>query len=382
LLSVACGALLAAAVVSLAHRFVTLPLATVAGLMTALGSEFVVHGAELRSYELFALLSAALALSVFGVLDKATRFWDVSLAATVAAGCLTHYFFAFSVAAVLGWLWLDKGARQIRRRGTAAVLAGCAVAGLWVPLMLTQYHHGRFRWIGPFRWRQVAAVPLRLFTGAYSYVPIGPILSVSAVVAITFGALLVARRSAVGRLVVILAGFPVAAAAGVWAAGVPIFDLRNLIGVGPYVALLTVVALQSISGRLRTVAASSVVLAISVSLATSQVERIPAYNSMARSLVQSGWDVSKPIVVHGDPYRYRLPFEWYLPRRPVLDLSRALRGACAEVFVISPAGRVTRERLRAPLSSDPGLRHATLLVDPAHRPRCVGVRPRSPALDA
>jgi hypothetical protein len=63
LLSVVSGALLAAAVVALAHRFVALPLATVAGLMSALGGEFVLHGAELRAYELFALLSVVLGLA-------------------------------------------------------------------------------------------------------------------------------------------------------------------------------------------------------------------------------------------------------------------------------------------------------------------------------
>jgi hypothetical protein len=49
LLSVAFGAMFAAAVVKLARCFVPLPLATAAGLMTALGAEFVVHGAELRA---------------------------------------------------------------------------------------------------------------------------------------------------------------------------------------------------------------------------------------------------------------------------------------------------------------------------------------------
>ena len=69
LLSVAFGAALAAAVVGLTHRFVALQLAVVAGLMTAFGTEFVLHGAELRAYELFALLSVVLGASVLGLLD-------------------------------------------------------------------------------------------------------------------------------------------------------------------------------------------------------------------------------------------------------------------------------------------------------------------------
>ena len=119
--------------------------------------------------------------------------------------------------------------------------------------------------------------------------------------------------------------------------------------------------------------------ALAASLATSNVQRIPAYDAMARSLVRSGWTVSKPIAVYGDPYRYRLPFEWYLPRRPVLRMSRVLDGSCSEVFVVTPAGKVRRERLRAPLSADGAARSATLLVDPLHRPPCVSL-PRTHAL--
>ena len=84
-------------------------------------------------------------------------------------------------------------------------------------------------------------------------------------------------------------------------------------------------------------------------------------------------------MVFGDPYRYRLPFEWYLPRRPALSMSRVLDRACDEVFVVPPAGRVRRERLRAPLSADGAARSATLLFDPLHRPSCVSLRQASPA---
>ncbi|HEX7626481.1 MAG TPA: glycosyltransferase family 39 protein [Gaiellaceae bacterium] len=370
LLSVAFGAIFAAAVVSLAHRFVALPLATVAGLMTALGAEFVLHGAELRAYELFAFLSVALGLCLLGMLERASRRSDIALAATVAAGCLTHYFFAFSVAAVLGWLWFDPGARNVRRRGTAAVAIGGVVAASCAPVMFTQYSNGRFRWIGSFRWRGVAAVPLRLFTYSYSHVPVGPALSGATIVVISIGGLFLARRSAGGRLVVLLAAGPIATAAVAWAAGMPIFDLRNLIGVGAYVAVLTVGALDALSNRLSMFGAMAVVAAIAVSLAASNAERIPAYDAMARSLVQRGWTVSKPILVYGDPYRYRLPFEWYLPRQPVLDMSHVLDGTCAEVFVVTFGGKIKRERLQA----DTPLHRGTLLVDPGHRPRCVGLR--------
>ena len=373
LLSVIFGALFAAAVVRLAHRFVALPLATAAGLIAALGAEFVVHGAELRAYELFALLAVALGLCALRLLQQPSRRWDISLAAIAAAGCLTHYFFAFSVGAVLVWLWLDPGARRIRCRGTVALLVGSAIAASWLPVMLTQYRHGHFRWIGAFRWRSVEAVPLRLFTYAYSNVPSGQALSIAALIALSIGGLQLARRSAPGRLVVLLAFGPIVLAATEWAAGMPIFDLRNLIGVGPYMAVIAVALFDALSSRVSLVVAPAVVVAIGFSVITSNVARIPAYDAMARSLVLNGWTPSKPIAVYGDPYRYRLPFEWYLPRQPVLDMSHTLAESCAEILVITRSGEVRRDRLRVPLSADSSLRRATLLVDPAAHPSCISL---------
>jgi uncharacterized membrane protein len=378
LLSVLFGAMFAAAVVLLAHRFVALPLATAAGLIAALGAEFVVHGAELRAYELFALLSVALGLCVLRLLEQPSRGRDLSLFATATAGCLTHYFFAFSVGAVLGWLWLDPGARRIRRRGTIAVLAGSAIAASWLPVMLTQYGHGHFRWIGAFRWRSVDAVPLRLLTYAYSNVPAGRMLSITTLLALSIGGLHLARRSASGRLIVLLAFAPIVMAATAWAAGMPIFDLRNLIGVGPYVAVLTVALFDALSHRARLVVAPAVVVAIGFSVITSNAARIPPYDAMARSLVLNGWNPSKPIAVYGDPYRYRMPFEWYLPRQPVLDMSHTLAGSCAEILVVTRSGKVRPERVRAPLTSNSSLRRATLLVDPAARPSCVSLHGSPP----
>jgi hypothetical protein len=246
-------------------------------------------------------------------------------------------------------------------------MAGSVLAAAAAPVLFVQYGNGYFRWIGPFRWRGVAAVPLRLFTYSFSSVPIGPVLSASAIVVISIGGIHLGRRSAGGRLVLLLAFGPIAAAAVAWAGGMPIFDLRNLIGIGAYVAVLTVGALDALSHRLRAVAAVGVVTAIAASLAVSNANRIPPYDGMAHLLVEQGWTASQPILVYGDPYRYRLPFEWYLPRRPVLDMSRVLDGTCAEVFVVTPRGKVERERL----GGNASLHQRTLLVDPQHLPQCV-----------
>ena len=61
-LSVLFGTLLAALVVILARRVVPLWAAALAGVLVALGDQLVVHGRELRAYELYALLAVLYAL--------------------------------------------------------------------------------------------------------------------------------------------------------------------------------------------------------------------------------------------------------------------------------------------------------------------------------
>ena len=100
LLSVAAAALLASMTAVAARRIVRWPSALLAGAAVALGYQFDFHGRELRAYELAALLTVALAIA-------AAR-GGIVLAAVVAAGSLTHYFFLFSVVAVVFWrprLW-------------------------------------------------------------------------------------------------------------------------------------------------------------------------------------------------------------------------------------------------------------------------------------
>jgi hypothetical protein len=91
---------------------------------------------------------------------------------------------------------------------------------------------------------------------------------------------------------------------------------------------------------------------------------------MARALVAEGWTPSQPVAVFGNFYPYRAPLEWYLPHQPVLDASRLRDGVCRTVFVIR-GDDVVRLRLRRPLESDPQLRGATFLSNPADRSPCV-----------
>jgi hypothetical protein len=370
LLSLAAGAGLAALVVDLACRVVALPLAALAGLLSAVGSELVSHGRELRAYELLALLSVVFARVLLGVAARPSRRRQAALAATVAAGGLTHYFFAFSVLAALGWLLLDPATRAVRRRATAAIAVGAVAAAPWLPVTLEQYHQNRFWWIGGFRLRPVLAAPLRLFTSAYGSTPFGLVLSLAALAVVVTGCLHLARISPPGRLIAALSLAPLALAALAWIAGVRIFALRNMIEIAPFVAIAVAAAVAAIPRRAVPVAAAVAASALALPLVSLANVHVPRYDLLARRLVAEGWRPSMPVAVFGNFFLYRAPLEWYLPHRPLLAASRPLRGVCRTVFVIRRGG-VARLRLDRPIEADRQLRGATILTDPARAPRCV-----------
>ena len=371
LISVAAGAALAALVVDIGVRVVPLHLASLAGLLVAVGGQLVGHGQELRAYELLALLTVVFARCLLAELEAPSRARELALATTVAAGGLTHYFFAFSVLAALAWLWLDRSVEPARRRASAAILAGGLVAALWVPVMLQQFRHGRFWWIGSFQLRAVIAVPARLFTSSYANTSTGLALSVSVLLLVAAGALGLARTSAAGRLIAALALGPLAEAAAVWAGGVRIFALRNLIGIAPFVAVAAAAA-GAAAPRRATVAAGAVIALFLLLPFTpwSANSGTPPYDAMARELVAQGWTPSEPVAVFGDFFPYRAPLEWYLPHQPVLDASRTSSRVCKTLFVVR-GDDVQRLHLRVAIRADRALRGATILVDPASAPSCV-----------
>jgi hypothetical protein len=233
--------------------------------------------------------------------------------------------------------------------------------------MLAQYHQDRFWWIGPFRLRYVAAVPFRLFSFAYANTPAGALLSVAALGLVVAGAIRLARLSPGGRLIGVLALVPTIEAAAVWAGGMRIFALRNLIGTAPFVAVAAGAALAALPHRrvaLGVAGASAAALG-GLLLAGAQGGVVP-YDTIARTLVADGWRTSRPVAVFGDFFRYRGPLEWYLPHRPTLDPSRPTDRMCRTLYVI----RGDDVQLLRDARPD-ALRHATILSDPASSPACV-----------
>lgn len=365
LVSVVAGALLAAATVVLARRFVPETPAMVGGLLVALGGGFVAHGQELRAYELFALVTVLFALALLAELDRPSRAKDACLVLVTAAGALTHYFFLFSAAAALAWLWLDPAARRIRLRATAAMGVAAALTAAWAPFALRQLHQDRYWWIGPFSLRRVLATPLRMYTSAYGGTQTGLVLSLAALGVVVAGAW-ATRRSPSARLAAVLALVPLALAGTFWGLGWRIYAQRNLIEIGPFVGVCAAAAVAALRFRPAVAAAAAAtVLALAASLAVSDVGRVPPYDAMARALVADGWRSSIPIAVYGNPLRYRAPLEWYLPHKPVLALARARPGGCRLVLVVTRRGRVLREHVHG------RLRKATYLGEEHRLPRCV-----------
>jgi Dolichyl-phosphate-mannose-protein mannosyltransferase len=389
LLSVASGALLAAAVVAMACRVLPLRFSAVAGLLVAVGSQFVFHGYELRAYELFALLAVLFALALGGAVREPGRRSDVYLAAAVAAGLLTHYFFVFTVAAGLCWLWLEPEARAVRRRATIAIGVGAGVCAPWLPYFVKQYRNNRFWWIGPFRLRETLGAPLRLFTPLVAHGLAGRLLPLAFLALVVAGAVALARTSATGRLCALLALGPLVFSSAAWAGGVRIFAVRNLIGIGPFVAVAAVGAVSLVPRRLGVVALAAGASAAAVAFAVTQSDPAPQYNLLARALVSEGWHPRDPVVVFGNFFDFRAPLEWYLPDQPVLAVSRPTTRRCGTVFVLM--GRRREERMHginrdtrvggyfvARLNLDrslegSGLQRATILIDPSRTPTCLTV---------
>ena len=214
-------------------------------------------------------------------------------------------------------------------------------------------------------------MPTRFFTYAYSHTSIGVALSVVGLLIVVFGCARLSR-SAEGRLISLLALAPLAEAALVWAGGMHIFALRNLIATGPFMAVAVAAALGAVPKRAAVAMGVSAIalLAVPFTPIGHGAAGTPPYDDLARSLVAQGWTPSQPVAVFGNIDSSRSPLEWYLPHRPVLDEARLTSRVCKLLFVVR-GDDVQRLRLTRPIRAEPALRGATILVGPATAPRCL-----------
>lgn len=339
LLSVAAAVLLTVATTLAARRLVPAWAALLSGLAVALGYQFDFHGRELRAYELAALLTVALAIAAERAVLVPSRRNRALLAATVAAGSLTHYFFLFAAAMVVCW----------RGRTWRPVALGLVPVAAWSPVLIRQYERQRFTFIGPFNAHSVVTTYWATFARAQPHDAVlhdaAPLALFAAVVA---GAWTLTRSSDTGRLWALLSVGPVAAAGSLWLLGAHIYDVRNLIVAGPFAA----VAAAALVARLPRAPAALVACALAGLLAIGCVRatRVPPvpYERVAAKLVADGWRPGDPIVVDGNVYAVWGPLEWYLPAQPVLILHRGRVRTSAVAFVVrgTRVARVKRHRWR------------------------------------
>jgi hypothetical protein len=393
-LSVLAGAVLAGLVVILGRRILPLWASVAAGLLAAFGWQLVMHGRELRAYELFALLSVVFALLLLEYRSPPrSRRFDLAFAVCVAAGSLTNYFFLLTLAAALLWIWTEPVLKTVRLHLTRLVAAGLVPLVLWSPFLAIQYSHQRFAWIGPFDIRQVLNGYWLLFADRLPKTAgAREILPALALVAVIAGSIVLARSSPAARLVAMLATVPFALACLAWLAGARVYTPRNLIAVAPFAALAVAALLARLPRLLAYAAAIGLVSLVALGSIRAEAKPTTPYDRVARLLVAQGWRSSDPIELFGDFYTFAEPLDWYLPGQPTLALAKPARhGRCRNVFVVAQrpgnraaivaskrlaarenAGSVLVGRLRSSrIARDGFWRHAHIVATSSGSPACV-----------
>jgi len=297
-------------------------LAALAGFLVALGSVPAAYAEQLRGYALVMLLSVSFGLLLVRVADRPAAWPWCGLALCVWFGVMTHYFFVFVVAGGGVWLWAARPRPPGRRKATVALGLGLLAFLPWLPGLVDQMEHGRYRWIGGFKAVEVATLPGSLFFG-----PDGLLYGLArfaVTLALVIGAVVLWRRPG-GTAIVALGLLPVVGAGAVWALGEPIFDERNMLPVVPFMAILVAAAPTVLPKRtVAAVAVAGIVATLAgAAFAQATLGRV-AYDRVAGALVDVGWTADEPVVVdwrgigRGTGISLASPVAWYLPDRPTL----------------------------------------------------------------
>jgi len=311
--------------------------AGLAGMLVAFGDQFVAHGAELRAYALFCMLAALFALVVQGAVPRPsrTRLW--SLSAVVAAGTLTHYFFLFSVVAAVIWLWINREARSARRRMVGMIGVGLLPLALWSPVAAHQYGAERYGWIGRFSVHTVAESVSGLFVNPWVLRSVSSGAYLIGAVMAGVGLVILARRPT-GQLCALFAGVPIVGSALVWMIGSPVFDVRNLLGAAPFLAIA--VATSTLCFRRFSILAGAVTLVLLLAAfvdARTHLGRTD-FRQVSASLVSEGWRDRDPVALFG-PFYGSVSLAWYLPGHPRLDRGHIGDAGCPDLFVVAENAR-------------------------------------------
>jgi hypothetical protein len=324
--SIVLSALLAALIVVVARRLLPLWAATVAGLLSAVGWQFVSHGNELRAYALYGLLALVFGVLVHDASVRPSRVRLVAIVLCVAVGILTHYLFVLPLLAALVWLAVSRSLpRAARLRVGGAAVLGLAAIAPWVGVLAEQYSAERFGWIDDFD-------PLKgLYLYGTIFDPGGPIYSsepasfgirqvawLAVLPIVVAGAACLWRRGDEGRLYALLTVVPVAVAYVIWAGGPDIFNTRNLLPVAPFV-VISIAALLAALPRPLAVAGSGAAVGLAVAATLTAPPLGPPADRIAQALVDQGWQRDDAVILIADFYGFRSPIGWYLPGRPFLQ---------------------------------------------------------------
>ena len=341
-LSVALAAALAGLTVVYAGRFLPLWLAGVAGVLTALAWQTVVHGSEVRAYSLLALLTLAFALLLEHAAAEPRLGRLVALAACTAAGAYTHYFFVLAALAGLVWLAVERELRPAGLRAGAAIVLGSATLLAWLPGLVDQVSAERFGWIDAFDPVKFAALPSALFWDPgtmYAEIGVDPGLWEAAARAailalVVAGCAVLARLGSSARLCALLVLVPIGLSGLAWLAGLRIITGRNLIGVTAFAAIALAAVLVPLPRRAAyAVAVAGLAVAVAAYARTPMAER-PDFDRVADTLVDEGWEPGDPILVVGSLFDFRSPLEWYLPGGVTLAQAEPA-SECSRLFVVT-----------------------------------------------
>src|SRR5512134_3038393 len=282
-LSVALAAALAGLTVVYARRFLPLWIAGVAGVLTALAWQTVVHGGELRAYSLLALLTLVFALLLERAAAQPSLGRLAAVAAGAAAGAYTHYFFLLAAAAALVWLTVERELRGAALRVGAAVVLGTATLLAWLPGLLEQVGAERFGWIDAFDPVKFLALPSALFWDPGTmYAELGrdpgfwEAAARAAILALVVAGCAVLRRlGPPARLCALLVLVPIGVSGIAWLAGLRIITGRNLIGVTAFAAVALAAVLLPLPRRAALAAAAAgVALAVFSYIRSPMDERV------------------------------------------------------------------------------------------------------------
>ncbi len=319
--SVALAAALAGLTVVYAGRFLPPWIAGVAGVLTALAWQTVVHGSEVRAYALLALLTLVFALLLERAAARPSLGRLAALAACAAAGAYTHYFFLLAAVAGLVWLAVERELRPAAVRAGAAIVLGSATLLAWLPGLADQVGAERFGWIDVFDPVKFAGLPSALFWNPGSmYAELGTDPGfweaagrVTILAGVLAGCAVLRRLGSSARLCALLVLVPVGVSGIAWLAGLRIVTGRNLIGVTAFAAVALAAVLCPLPRRAALAAAAAgIALAVAAYVRTPMAER-PDFDRVADALVAEGWERGDPILVIGSLPDFRSPLEWYLP---------------------------------------------------------------------